>query len=256
MPPPTDIAEAMLRAGDRLGPMAGRLAWYADLASTNTLALTQAEHGADEGSVIAAGMQTAGRGRLGRAWVSPPGAGIYASVILRPSMRVVPLMTLASGVAIAEGIAASTGLQTELKWPNDIYAGGRKLGGILAEAAPSHVVIGFGINVLPAALPPEVAARATSIERELGRAVDRGLVLAECLAALWARYQDLEAYRERDVLDAWRARGAASMGKPITWEHDGRVETGRATGIDAAGALLMQTDGGAVRIASGEVRWV
>lgn len=263
MTPPRDIAEALLRAGDKLGPMAGRLTWYADVTSTNTVASTQAEHGADEGSVVAADMQTSGRGRQGRSWASPPGAGIYASVIFRPSLRVVPLMTLASGVAIADGIAAATGLETELKWPNDVYVDGRKLAGILAESsagprghgAQSHVVVGFGINVLSAAMPADVAARATSIERELGRHVERGLVLAECLAALWRRYQDLESHREQAVLEAWRVRAAASLGRQIEWAHDGMIESGRMGGVDAAGALLMETPTGTIRVLSGEVRW-
>jgi BirA family biotin operon repressor/biotin-[acetyl-CoA-carboxylase] ligase len=236
--------------------MAGRLTWYPMVASTNTLALGLAEHGADEGSIVAADMQTAGRGRLGRGWASPAGAGIYASVVLRPSLRIVPLMTMAAGVAIAEGIAAATGLQATLKWPNDLYAGGRKLGGILAEGGSKHVVVGFGINVLQASMPTDVALRATSIARELGREVDRGLVLAECLAAMWRRYQDLEEHREAGVLNAWRSGAAPMMGKAIEWDHEGTTESGRAVGIDEAGALLMDTGGGIIRIVSGEVRWI
>jgi BirA family biotin operon repressor/biotin-[acetyl-CoA-carboxylase] ligase len=256
MGPPVDIAEALLGTAERLGPMEGRLTWHPAVTSTNTVALGLAEHGADEGSVVAAGMQTAGRGRHGRLWASPEGAGIYASVVLRPSLRVVPLLTIAAGVAVAEGVVAATGLQATLKWPNDLYAGGRKLGGILAEGGTTHVVLGFGINVLSATLPPDVAAHATSIERELGRPVDRGLVLAESLAAIWRRYQDLEEHRVADVLDAWRTRAAAMMGRPIEWDREGVTESGHAAGIDEAGALLMKTASSTLRIVSGEVRWV
>lgn len=254
-PPPVDIAESLLRAGDRLGPIAGRLLWYPEVGSTNDVASSLAEHGAEEGSVVVADLQTAGRGRFGRLWSSPPGAGIYASIVLRPALRVTPLVTIAAGVAIAEGIAAATGLHAALKWPNDLYVGARKLAGILAEGRAGHVVLGFGINVLPAAYPPEVAARATSIAGELGRHADRGLVLAECLIAVWRRYRDLAEYRERDVLDAWRVRAAPMLGKDIEWEHDGIIERGRTGGIDEAGALLMNTATGVVRIISGEVRW-
>jgi BirA family biotin operon repressor/biotin-[acetyl-CoA-carboxylase] ligase len=255
-PPPRDIAEAMLAAGPSLGPMAGRLLWLPETSSTNSIARAQAEHGADEGLVVAAGSQTAGRGRLGRTWVSPAGAGIYASVVLRPSLRVVPMLTLAAGVGIADGIAAATGLQTVLKWPNDIYAAGRKLCGILAEAAAAYVVVGFGINVRDAELPPDIAARSTSLSRECGRAVNRGEVLAACLAGLWRRCRDLEEHRERDVVDAWRERALPLMGRPIEWDHDGAVESGVAAGIDDYGALLMNTEGRTIRIVSGEVRWV
>ena len=106
--------------------------------------------------MIIADTQTAGRGRQGRSWCSPPGAGLYVSVVMRPPLRAVPLLTVGAGVAIAEGIRAATGLTPALKWPNDVYVGARKLAGILAEAGSipggaQHVVLGFGINVLPAA---------------------------------------------------------------------------------------------------------
>jgi BirA family biotin operon repressor/biotin-[acetyl-CoA-carboxylase] ligase len=235
--------------------MTGRIIWFQETTSTNDVAAVLAERGADEGSVVVADMQTAGRGRFGRPWSSPAGAGIYASVVLRPGLREAPLLTIAAGVAIAEGVAAATGLEVSLRWPNDVYVGPRKLAGILAEAAATHVIVGFGINVVVAAYPPEVAARATCLARELGRFVDRGDVLAECLAALWRRYQDLAEYRERSVLDAWRVRAASMMDRAIEWEHHGTVERGRASGIDETGALLMTTETGVIRIISGEVRW-
>jgi BirA family biotin operon repressor/biotin-[acetyl-CoA-carboxylase] ligase len=109
------------------------------------------------------------------------------STIMRPAAHAVSLLTIAAGVALADGIQAATGLQPQLKWPNDVYMDGRKLAGILAEAGTSaagvqHVVVGCGVNLMPAAYPADVAARATSIETELGRPVDRGLLLVECLA--------------------------------------------------------------------------
>lgn len=251
--PPADVAEALLRAGDRLGPIAGRVLWFPEVTSTNDVAATLAEHGADEGSVVAAETQTAGRGRFGRAWASPPGAGLYVSIVLRPTLRAAAVLTLAAGVAVAEGVATATGLEAALKWPNDLYVGRRKLAGILAEGAGAHVILGIGINVLPAAYPPE-AAHATSIGGELGRRVDRGLVLAECLAALWRRYQEVES-RPDAVIDAWRARAAAMLGRPVEWAHEGTVERGVADGIDDTGALLMRTGTGVIRIVSGEVQW-
>lgn len=252
---PVDIAEALLAAASRIGPMAGRLIWYDETESTSTVAAALADRGVDEGCVVAADMQTGGRGRRGRAWASPAGAGIYASVVLRPSLRAAPLLTIAAGVALAEGIAAAAGLRCDLKWPNDVYRSGRKLAGILAEGSGGHVVVGFGINVRQAVMPPEVAARATSIEAELGRAVDRGLVLAESLAALWRRYQDIEARRDREVLDAWRARAASTMGRPIVWHGPDGREQGRMAGIDETGALLMETGERLVRVIAGEVEW-
>src|SRR5688572_10025149 len=136
---PDPIREALLAAAERIGPMEGRITWLPEATSTNDLAKLMAERGADEGSVIVADVQTAGRGRLGRSWSSPAGAGLYASVIFRPAMHVAPLLTMAAGVALAEGIGSATGLDVQLKWPNDLYAGGRKLGGILAEGAAYFV---------------------------------------------------------------------------------------------------------------------
>src|SRR5262245_48921825 len=181
-PIPPDIAEALATAGERLGPFRDRLTWYEETGSTNDLASRRADHDADEGCVIAANSQSAGRGRLGRSWASPAGAGLYVSAILRPDADVMPLITIAAGVAIAQGVHASSGLNACVKWPNDVHVGPRKLAGILAEAGLSgsgiqYVVLGFGINLLTASYPPEVSARATSIERELGRAPDRGLVM-------------------------------------------------------------------------------
>jgi BirA family transcriptional regulator, biotin operon repressor / biotin---[acetyl-CoA-carboxylase] ligase len=234
---------------------------YQDVASTNDVAAQLAERGAHEGCVVVAEAQSAGRGRHGRAWASPPGAGLYVSAVLRPTRAVAPLLTIAAGVSIAEGIQAATGLQPCVKWPNDVYVGARKLAGILAEAGATpagrpHVVLGFGINVMPAAFPPNIAARATSIEDELGRAVDRELLLASCLERLASRYADLQQDRAMPVLDAWRARAAPMLRRTVEWDR-GHVPTrGIAEDIDDTGALLIRTEGGVIRVFSGEVRWL
>jgi len=257
---PSDIREALARAGSRLGAFENRLCWYDEVGSTNDVAATAAEAGAPEGLVIVANAQSTGRGRVGRRWSSPPGAGLYVSVVLRPHGPALQLLTIAAGLAIAEGVHAASGLDAGVKWPNDVYVGSRKLAGILAEAGSSagavdHVVLGFGINILRAAYPPDVSARATSIESELGRAVDRGLVLAECLAALWSRYRMLQRDGAHDVIAAWRARAAANMGRVVEWNVDGRWCQGRAEDIDATGALLVRAGEQIVRVISGEVRW-
>lgn len=267
-PIPFELADPLGRARDRIAPLAARVLWYPQTASTNDIAAQLAESGADEGTLVVADHQTAGRGRMGRTWVSPPGVGLYASVVLRPEAHVVPLLTLAAGVAVAEGIEAATGLRAQVKWPNDVVVGGRagigaarKLAGLLAEGgtAPegdAWVVLGVGINVLPGAYPPEIAARATSLEAELGRAIDRGVVLAECLASLSSRYRDLRDARAADVVAAWRMRAASTFGRRVEWDHDGRVQHGTAQDVDPSGALLVATDEGVQRIISGEVRWV
>ncbi|MGE0444171.1 MAG: biotin--[acetyl-CoA-carboxylase] ligase [Vicinamibacterales bacterium] len=248
---PADIAGALGRAGTRLGLFGARLLWYDEIGSTNDTASRLADAGAAAGTVVAANAQTSGRGRLGRTWVSPPGAGLYFSVVLRPEMHVVPMLTLAAGVAVADGIEAATGLTTTLKWPNDVQAGGRKLAGILAEGG-AFVIVGIGINVRAAAYPPDIATRATSLEQELGRDVDRGLVLAECLAALNARSAELYAAGGASaIVAAWKRRAAPMWGRAVEWDS-GR---GVAEGVASDGALLVRTARGVERILSGEVRW-
>jgi BirA family biotin operon repressor/biotin-[acetyl-CoA-carboxylase] ligase len=267
-PLPDEFADPLKRAADRIGAFVGRVLWYPQVTSTNDIAVTLAESGAEEGVVVAADGQSTGRGRHGRAWASPSGVGIYATVILRPAAHVAPLVTIAAGAAIAEGIESATGLSVRVKWPNDIFIQGhggpgtdRKLAGILAEGSPgpagdSWIVLGFGINVLPGAYPADVAARATSLEAELSRPVDRGLVLAECLAALSNRYEDLRAGRVPAVVKAWRSRAASTFGRPVEWNHEGEVQHGVAHDVDPTGALLVRTNAGVRRVISGEVRWI
>jgi len=260
-PVPRDIADALVEVGSRLGIFGAGLSWYEQATSTNDLAAARAQDGAPEGWVVAAGAQTSGRGRLGRSWASPSGAGVYASAILRPPQDIVSLVTIAAGVAIAEGVEAATELRATLKWPNDVQAGPRKLAGILAEAGgagvrPHYVVVGFGINVTSAPYPADVAARATSIEGELGHPCDRGLVLAECLAALADRYRALQQGGAASVTSAWRARAAGYLGREVEWDADGATRRGIAEDIDPRGALLVRTDRGIVPVISGEVRWI
>jgi BirA family biotin operon repressor/biotin-[acetyl-CoA-carboxylase] ligase len=238
---------------------AGDVTWYSEIGSTNDVALRLAERGAADGTVVGADLQTAGRGRQGRAWSSPPGAGLYVSAILRPSAAIAPLLTIAAGVSVAEGIREATGLTTDLKWPNDVYAGGRKVAGILAESGMSdarlnHVVLGFGINVNRANYPPEVAARATSIEHELGRPIDRGLVLASCLSALTVRYRQLQM-APHAVLDAWRSYAVSMLNRRVECTVGLRSVAGVAEDIDERGALVVRVGDETVHVISGEVVW-
>jgi BirA family transcriptional regulator, biotin operon repressor / biotin---[acetyl-CoA-carboxylase] ligase len=267
-PLPPDLAAALASAAGRIGSFGRHVHWYAEAPSTNDLAAMLAERGVDEGTAVIADAQTAGRGRQGRAWSSPAGAGLYVSIVLRPHQHVVPLLTMAAGVALVEGIRGATGLTPDLKWPNDVYVCGRKLAGILVEAAlhggasqqsvPAihGCVLGFGINVRAAAYPPGIALRATSLERELGREVDRGILLAECLASLAARYDDLRENRSDVVLEAWRTFARPLLGRAVEWDSRDGVQRGTAEGVDGSGALLVRTAHGVERLIAGEVRWI
>jgi BirA family biotin operon repressor/biotin-[acetyl-CoA-carboxylase] ligase len=260
---PDEIAAALAQARPRLGPLGHRLLWFDDIGSTNDRALAWAEAGAEEGCLVLADAQSAGRGRMGRSWASPAGAGIYVSAVLRPPPQAMALLTMAAGLGVSDGIAAATGLPTHVKWPNDVCVAGRpprKLAGLLAEAGSSgdrvlHVVLGIGINVLPAAYPPDVAARATSLEGELGRAVPRAMVLAECLAGVWHRYGMLTSGHGGDVLAAWRSRAAVTFGRRVEWDEASATRRGIVRDVDEDGALLVADERGLVRLTAGEVRW-
>lgn len=264
---PADLADALDACRDRLGATARRVLYFETTGSTNDVAASLAADGTEEGTVIIADAQTAGRGRRGRTWFSPPGAGLYVSVILAPSRssaaeRAVSLLTIAAGVALAEAVEHVSGLAPSIKWPNDLIVERRKLAGILAEgvAQPAAtglraVVLGYGINVGAAAFPPDLADRVTSLDTELGRSVDRAMLCAESLATLTERYHDLIAGRFDAILDAWRARAYGSRGARVEWDTVSGVRTGVTEGIDDMGALLVRIDQTVERIVAGEVRW-
>jgi BirA family transcriptional regulator, biotin operon repressor / biotin---[acetyl-CoA-carboxylase] ligase len=251
----------------RLGRLASTFEFFPTITSTNDVALERcvqafAARRDAEGLVVVADEQTSGRGRRGHTWFSPPGSGLYVSVVLAPARaRVDParatlLLTLAAGVAIAEGIASATGLRADVKWPNDLQVAKRKLAGILAEGAAGNlVVLGYGINVAPAAFPPELHDRATSLESELARWIDRAHVLAETLAALSWRYDDLLSGRFDVILDAWRALAPSAAGARVMWRTNGGMLSGVTAGIDDHGALLVRVDGRIERVVAGDVTW-
>ncbi len=255
---PDDLASALGALRERRPDLQLDVRWHASVPSTMDVASALAADGAAQGVVVGASRQSAGRGRRGHVWESPADAGLYFSFIARPPVRgngSLPLLTLAAGVAVRDGIHRASGLVADLKWPNDLLIERRKLAGILAEGlavgtSTQAVVIGVGLNVHPCSYPPEVAARATSLEGELGRAVDRGRVLAEVLAAISDRLATLDQ-RPGDILQAWRAASPSATGTRVEW--DGR--TGTTAGIDDSGALLVRTPSGIERVIAGELSW-
>jgi len=223
----------------------------ASCGSTNDVALAWAKDGAPHGALVTADTQTAGRGRHGRVWASPPGRNLYASMVVRVGRTfAIPPLTLAIGVGLCDAIRGEGVAQAGLKWPNDVLVGGKKLAGVLCESVGDAVVVGLGVNTNGAAveLPPEVAARATTISDQLGRWVDRDAFLARLLADLapWIdRYLELGVAA---IAPAWQAR----MLDRLTVRTD--RASGRAIGLDADGALRVEDEHGVVhRVVSGEV---
>ena len=265
--PPDEIVSALAATAAERGVFGARLRYASEVGSTNDLAAAAADRGEPEGATFVAGAQTAGRGRLGREWLSPPGTGLYLSIIIR-RVSVAPWITLAAGVAVAEGIRTATGLPVQIKWPNDIVAvggagfrGRRKIAGILAEASSGpdglqHVILGIGINLGPVAFPPELADRAGSIETELGRSVDGGAVLAQVLVALNRVLGELVTAGPPTLFTRWLELAPSAAGAPIEWDGPHGVQRGVTAGLAEDGALLIRTSEGLARIIAGEVRWV
>jgi BirA family biotin operon repressor/biotin-[acetyl-CoA-carboxylase] ligase len=235
-------------SGDRI--VGRRVVRAGEVGSTQDEARSLALAGEPEGTAVVAEAQTAGRGRHGRAWSSPPGAGLYLSVVLRPGPHIEPgLLTLAAGVAVAE--ACGTG---RLKWPNDLLApDGRKLAGILAEADGSggridFVVLGVGVNLSSHMLPPDLGA--AGLDR-FGP-VDRDALLQCLLDRLDLWYGRLA--RPDEVLDAWRRLDCLAGRRVVASGLAGSIE-GEAVGVDRTGALLVRGPSGAVtRVVAGDVR--
>ena len=262
---PAGIAAAVAAASAR-SPIALSVQWYPSVASTMDTAREAADGGAAEGLAIIADEQTAGRGRRGRSWSSPPGAGLYLSFVLRPPQtmigRPLSLLTLAVGVAVQAAVVRASGVAADLKWPNDLLYGGQKLGGILAEGAglatpASAVVVGVGVNLGIAAHPPDVDERATSLEAALGAAPDRARVLEELLVAIPSTYVSLRSGGADDILRAWRSVAPSAVAARVEWNEPAGVRRGVTEGVDDQGALLIRRDdGGVERVIAAELRWL
>ncbi len=205
--------------------LAGPVWHFVTLPSTNDLAKDLARRGYPEGMVLVAETQSAGRGRLGRVWESPPGTGIYLSLLLRPPLppTELPKLTLTAAVAVVEALKEVTALEIGIKWPNDIIFGGKKLGGILTEMETesdqmSHVILGVGLNINTLAFPDHLAGLATSLGNT-GRTYSRLAIVKAFLAAMDRWYGTFLDQGFGEILAAWR-REAVTLGKPV------RVPTG------------------------------
>ena len=231
--------------------------WFDQVDSTNTYVREQARLGAPEGLVAVADHQTAGRGRLGRRWESPPKANLLASVLLRPSIDPADLHLCTTVVALAATDACRevAHVATDLKWPNDLLVDGAKVAGILAEAEfagadLAAVVVGIGINVgWPG--PPE--AGGTSLEAATGSPVDRRVLLHALLAALSERRAGLEAAAGRRALADEGRRRCATLGQQVRVTLEGEEITGQAVAVDDAGHLVVETPTGSRRVTAGDV---
>ncbi|HEX2905458.1 MAG TPA: biotin--[acetyl-CoA-carboxylase] ligase [Phototrophicaceae bacterium] len=225
--------------------------FYERVDSTNDLALEWLWQGTAAGSVIVADEQMQGRGRLGRTWHTPPGVALAVSVILRPAAAQLPQVTMLGALAIYDVLADFGVSQLGIKWPNDVQVNGRKISGILPEAAWSGeqlvgVVLGLGLNVRVNFTGTELAETATSLETVLGQSVSRLDVLARLLANIndWAA-----ALGEAWLFETWKSR-LTTLGQPVTV---GEIQ-GLAEQVNAEGALLVRDASDVVhRVLAGDV---
>ena len=220
--------------------------------STNDVIEKLAHDGVREGVVVFAESQTKGRGRLGRKWISPERKGLWFSILLRPELRPqgTTQLTVASATALRRAIESETGLKPEIKWPNDILIGGKKVAGILTELSAEldkvkHVILGIGVDVnLDAGeLPAELKKTATSLKIETGKMISRAELAVAILRELDEDYAKVCAGQFAAVADEWE-KHCATIGRNVTVQIGDRKTRGRAESLDDAGALLLRTEHG------------
>jgi len=235
---------------------------FAAMDSTMRVAAARAQDGAAEGTVILAGEQSAGRGRLGRSWHSEPGAGLYLSVILRPEVtaRHAPALTLALGLGVAEGIEKMAPVTCDLRWPNDVMIGEKKCAGILVEMTSAdervcYVIAGIGINLNHRSLPRDLRRSATSLRIETGREFDADKVMGEVLAGCERYYDRFTAEGPAPIVQAFTRRSTYARGKRVVVHGAGTRRVATTAGLDPSGVLMIETESGEKElVVAGSVR--
>jgi len=254
----------------------GHIQYYPQAESTNTLALEAAARSgkpvesAPEGAVFLAGEQTAGRGRSGHSWHSEPGNGIYCSFLLRPPMSPADALwlSLIAGVAVQDAVREVTGLQPDIRWPNDLLLSEKKFAGILTEMSSEttrvqHAVIGIGINVNHPGFPPELGDSSTSLRLETGKEWPRFELVAALMRALDREYRGLlrtlsgpvrtPNLRFQPMIKRVESRSSYAHGKAVHVEENGGY-SGVTDGLDPRGFLRVRTNQGLRIVVSGGVR--
>ena len=252
-----DLRPAALGERLRTRFIGRRVVYRPSVSSTMDVARQEAEAGAAEGTVVVAEEQTQGRGRLGRQWLSPPGANIYLSLVLRPRPGEAKALAMITPLALCRAIEEVTGLGCAIKWPNDTLVGGRKVSGMLVEVESSgdqieYALVGVGVNVNFDPSPyEEIRRTATSLSLELGRDVSR----EELLAVFLDHFEELYL-SERDgraTYPAWKER-LDTLGQRVQVRFPDRLEEGLAEDADADGRLLLRrADGSLLPVAAGDV---
>lgn len=248
----------------------GKVIHYQDeMGSTNTTLLDLAEKGASEGTVVIADRQTHGRGRLGHSWISPSGKNLYISILLRPEIVAgdAPLMTLIASIALTE-VNYKLGIEdTNIKWPNDIRIGGKKVAGVLTEMRPRRemadfIVVGIGVNINMSredinSEMGSVATIATSIKEHCGKDVDRAKYTADLLLELEKWYKVFTNRGKAKILNEWTSKWGDKDKRVDVSINDEEQFEGTAVGIDEKGYLIVEMDDGEIKkVIAGDVRTI
>ncbi|HEV2392657.1 MAG TPA: biotin--[acetyl-CoA-carboxylase] ligase [Verrucomicrobiae bacterium] len=230
--------------------------------STNDVVDKLARDGVKEGVAVFAETQTKGRGRLGRKWMSPAGQGLWFSILLTPALRPqeATRLTVASATALRRAIVAQTGLNPQVKWPNDILLGGKKVAGILTELNAevdrvNYLILGIGVdvNVDTEGFPKDLSSRATSLKAELGSAIDRAELAVAILRELDSDYERVVSGAFAKVADEWEAC-CSTIGRQVTIRSGQRQLHGRAESLGEDGELLLRSEHGHLeRVVGGDV---
>jgi len=259
---PDVLVPQLLRQRLEGTPFARRIHHFFRVDSTNNVALALAADGEPHGALVLAEEQTAGRGRLGRSWYSEKASGIYLSLILRPQLAVqqAPLLTLAAGLAARDAVVEATGLEVDIRWPNDLLVGGKKFCGILTEMQAEadrvrHVVVGIGVNVNHPKIPAELEGIATSLHLAGGRPCSRLELVAGLLHAFEGYYDTLLNEGPAPLLARFGEVSSYAKGKRVRVTAPREGFTGTTAGLDAMGCLLVRRDDGeVVPVLAGDVR--
>jgi len=259
---PDLLLASEIRRGLRCSTLGTSICSYPVLESTNEMALTLGHDGAAEGTVVVADRQTKGRGRLGRSWQSPPGVGVWCSVLLRPNLapRYAAWLTLFAAVTVVKLLREECDLPALIKWPNDVLVNDRKLCGILTELVAEqdrieYAVVGIGLNVNQTRrdFAPAVRDRATSLRMAVSRRFSRTALFRRLLELLEEDYYLMLEQGFEVIRRMWMDQ-SSTMGRDVRCEWEGTVVEGRAVGLGDEGALLVErSDGTVVPVIRGDV---
>ena len=257
----SELQPSALRKKLGLSLFANNIIYHKTINSTNTLAKELAAHGAPEGTLILAEEQTAGRGRLGRTWISPAFVNLYFSIVLRPCIQAdrAFVFTMVLALAASDAVKGESGIRPMIKWPNDLYVGRKKLGGILTEfsvreKAVEYVILGLGLNVNWNPQEGEsILYPATSIFSETGIRTSRNDLLIEILRLYESYYSRTLAGQIDDIYKRWNELSLIK-GRDVEIHSGQEVVHGNVRKIDQNGALvIINDDGQEERILSGDV---